>query len=290
MQTFVNEANMGAPASHFLAEADTHYLEQGQGVPFVLIHGAVSDHRIWEAQRENIAASYRYLALDLDYHGPHAWKDKGERYSILHHVAQVKAFIDALDAGPVHLVGQSYGGHVALRVALEAGHTVRSLVLQEPSVQSFIEGPEAPAIMEEWQRRFGPAMAAAGQGKLEAAARLMVEALLNQSALDWDAGPADLAAMVRDNARTLPLMFSAPWAPALNGEQLASLAMPALIINGENTLQYFSFPGERIAQCIPGAQRAVIANASHGVETQNPEAYWSVVKDFLRRAEAMSGR
>lgn len=280
---------MGEPASHYLAKADTHYQEQGHGIPVVLIHGAVSDHRIWEAQRENIAASYRYIALDLDYHGPHAWKDKGERYSIVHHLAQVKAFIDALGAGPVHLIGQSYGAHLALRVALEAGDRIRSLVLQEPAVQSLIEGPEAPAIMDERQRRFGPAMAAAGQGQVEAAARLMVEALMNQETLDWNNAPAHLTAMVRDNARTLPLMFSAPWAPPLDCGQLASLSMPALVINGENTLRFFSFAGERIAQCIPGAQREVIANASHGVETQNPEAYWSVLKDFLVRAEAISG-
>jgi hypothetical protein len=40
------------------------YLDQGQGAPVVFVHGAFSDHRIWEAQRQAIAARYRYIAFD----------------------------------------------------------------------------------------------------------------------------------------------------------------------------------------------------------------------------------
>jgi pimeloyl-ACP methyl ester carboxylesterase len=90
--------------------------------------------------------------------------------------------------------------------------------------------------------------------------------------------------MVLENARTLPLMFAASPAPPISREQLTPLAMPTLIINGEETLRFFSYIGEQMAKCIPDAQRAVIANASYGVETQNPVAYWEVLRDFLNES------
>lgn len=274
---------MNALTSKVLETANTSYVEQGRGTAVVLVHGAVSDHRIWEAQREFIASSYRYVALDLHYHGRDTWKDAGSNYSLQHHVEQVIGFLDALGAGPVHLVGQSYGAHVAVRVALQAREKLHSLVLQEPAVESLVEGPEAPAIMEERMRLFGPVMAAAQQGQLDASARLMVEALMNQGTLNWEAAPEELKAMVMDNARTLPLMFSGPRAAPVTCEQLATLSLPVMVINGAQTIGYFSHVGERMAKCIPGAQRVVIDNASHGVETQNPAAYWDALRVFLAR-------
>jgi pimeloyl-ACP methyl ester carboxylesterase len=277
---------MNTLTTKVLEMAKTSYVEQGRGTPVVLIHGAVSDHRIWEAQRGLIASFYRYIALDLHYHGKGTWEDGGKNYSLLDHVEQVIQFLDALDAGPVHLVGQSYGAHVAVRVALQAREKLGSLVLQEPAVESLVEGPEAPAIMEERLRLFGPVMAAAQKGQLDVAARLMVEALMNQGTLDWEAADEELKAMMMDNARTLPLLFSGPRAAPVTCEQLTTLTLPVLVINGAQTIRFFSHVGERMAKCIPGAQRVVIDDASHGVETQNAGAYWAALKAFLERADS----
>jgi hypothetical protein len=53
------------------------YLDQGQGAPVVFVHGAFSDHRIWDAQREAIAKRYRYIALDQRYFGKNPWPKTG---------------------------------------------------------------------------------------------------------------------------------------------------------------------------------------------------------------------
>src|SRR5438552_17494581 len=45
------------------------YIEQGQGAPVVFVHGGVSDHRAWEAQREIVARRYRFIAIDQRYFG-----------------------------------------------------------------------------------------------------------------------------------------------------------------------------------------------------------------------------
>lgn len=261
--------------------AGTTFLEQGAGVPVVLVHGSVCDHRIWEAQREYLASRSRYIAVDLGYHGTDPWPDDGAHYSMVHHAAQVTEFVRALGSGPVHLVGQSYGAHLALRVALQAPEMIQKLVLQEPAIEAFVEGPQAQAILEERQRAFAPAGAALRQGKLVEGAQLLVEALINQGPGAFEAAPEHLKAMVRDNARTLPLLFKAPPAPPLTCAQLQQLGKPTLIINGANTSRYFHSIGERLVECIPGSRRELIAGASHGVETQNPEAYSRLLTEFL---------
>jgi hypothetical protein len=54
------------------------YLEQGQGVPVVFVHGAIADHRTWDAQRDPTARKYRYIAYDQRYFGPAHWPDDGK--------------------------------------------------------------------------------------------------------------------------------------------------------------------------------------------------------------------
>jgi pimeloyl-ACP methyl ester carboxylesterase len=279
---------MGHLVMRYLEAADTTFYEQGKGEAVVLVHGAGCDYRVWEAQREHIASAYRYTTLNLHYHGTEPWPDDGKNYSIPYHVAQVTDFLNGLGAGPVHLIGQSYGGHIATRVAMQHPELVRCLVLQEPAIQSLVDGPEAPTIMEERQRVFGQAAVEIGKGQLDVGARLLMEGLINKGPGTWDACPDYLKIMVLENARTLPLFFAASPAPPINREQLAGLAVPTLIINGEETLRFYFYIGKQMAKCIPNSQRAVIANAAHGIETQNPVAYWEVLRNFLNESSKKS--
>jgi pimeloyl-ACP methyl ester carboxylesterase len=85
------------------------YWEQGRGVAVVFVHGAISDHRYWEPQREAVTDRYRFIALDRRYFGTAPWPDSGEKHSQATHVADLAAFIRGLKVGPVFLVGTSGG-------------------------------------------------------------------------------------------------------------------------------------------------------------------------------------
>ena len=98
---------------------DLVYLEQGQGAPVVFVHGAFSDHRAWEGQREAVAQRHRYIALTQRYFGTAPWPDSGEKYSLATHADDLAVFIRELKAGPVRVVGWSYGGAIAQPVPAE---------------------------------------------------------------------------------------------------------------------------------------------------------------------------
>ena len=102
------------------------YTEQGTGIPVVFVHGSMSDRRIWETQRLDIALSYRYIAYDQRYFGNEPWRDDGKNFDQMTHAADLVAFIQSLKAGPVHLVAWSYGGSVATLAASQHPDLFRS--------------------------------------------------------------------------------------------------------------------------------------------------------------------
>ena len=108
------------------------YVEQGSGQPVVFVHGALSDLRGWEpvrqemAKRGESATKYRFIAYSQRYFGTHRWTDSGKRFSAATHADDLVKFIAALDTGPVHLVGTSYGGLVVTTAAITTPTLVRA--------------------------------------------------------------------------------------------------------------------------------------------------------------------
>ena len=214
------------------------YLEQGKGVPIVFVHGAISDHRAWEPQREAITKRYRAIALDQRYFGVAPWSDNGTQYSRATHVADLAAFIRQLKLGPVHLVGQSYGADIALRVAVEHPELVRSLFLNEPPLPSILTNPDEQKVVSDEGKGFAPVVAAAKAGNVAEATRLMVDFVYADPG-NFDRRSQASRSMLLDNARTLPPHVSAPPPPRVTCEQLAQLKMPVTITRGEMTRPFF---------------------------------------------------
>jgi len=205
---------------------DLNYVEQGTGTPVVLIHGAIQDNRFWDSQREVVARKYRAIALNLRYHGSAPWPDEGKNYSAATHAADLVDFVRALNAGPVHLVGRSYGGNVVAIVALQHPELVRSVVLVEPLTASLIAGPEAKAVLNERNQSFGLIRAAAKNGDSTKATVLLSEWSNNQGPGSFELQSQASRSMALDNARTLPLLLAAPPPPPVY------YAAPTAIING----------------------------------------------------------
>lgn len=271
--------------THFLEAANTTFVEEGRGRPVVFIHGAVADYRMWDAVRKAVSLEYRFIGPNLHYHGTEPWNSGTPPYSALNHAAQIVRFLHAIKTEPVHLVGNSYGAQIALRVALLVPELLRSLLLHEPGGDALLSGPDARAIIAQKNRLFAPAVEAANQGNLDTAVQLFITAVMNRGPGRWDAFPEQARTLMLDNARTLPLLFSAPPAPPISCEQLGQIKLPTLIISGADTIPYFSHIGKWVADCIPRARREVIPNTTHDAQNEDVATYNRVLLDFLREAE-----
>lgn len=264
---------------------DLSYIEQGKGAPVVFAHGAVGDLRFWEPQREAFAKQHRFIAYTYRYHGTAPWPDEGKQYSGETHAADLSAFIAGLKAGPVHLVGLSYGGLLAAMVALKDPQLIRSLTLAEPALFSLVaETPEGKPVLEAWGKSFAPVAAAIQAGDSVGAAKLLLALVNGEPVENFDKLPAGLRQILLDNARTLAPAFATPpgaTATAASCDTLRPVKIPTLVIRGERTPEIFVKTNEAVARCIDGSRSIVIPKASHVMSYQNPAAFNAAVLEFV---------
>ena len=100
------------------------WLERGEGEPVVLLHGLMGQMHHWDAVLEGLGDGYRAIALALPIFG----RALGEA-SLGALARHVVAFLDALEIPRAVVGGNSLGGHVALRLALEHRDRVSGLIL-----------------------------------------------------------------------------------------------------------------------------------------------------------------
>ena len=259
------------------------YVDDGSGEPVVFVHGAVGDLRVWKPIRESIANQYRFVAPTLRYFGVAEWPDEGGRFSVATHAGDVAAFIEAMDLGPVHLVGWSYGGNVATAVALEHPEVVRSLVLFEPAITSMVkEGEAGDAARQAQGKMFAPVAAAVAEGDAEKAAVLLIEGVFQLPPRGFSGQPPEVQAVQLDNARTMPLLWSADLG-GVTCDMLGTLHKPTLVVCGTESNAYWPHIAETMRECLPDAEVAAQPAASHDGPVRDPAGLAAIIKDFVAK-------
>jgi pimeloyl-ACP methyl ester carboxylesterase len=261
------------------------YVDQGSGKPVVFVHGAISDLRAWDTIRDDIASKYRFIAYTQRYFGTRPWDDDGKLFSIATHADDLARFIESLNAGPVDVVGWSYGGAVAATAAVQNPSLFRSLILYEASLLTVVpaDSPEGKAAREDRGRMYAPVAAAAKAGEPVKATRLLLEAVFQLPPGGSDREPQALQTMWDENARTTPLLFAAPPPPVVTCDVVKTFAQPTLILEGERTAAYFRLINDAITSCVPKAQRVVLKNVNHDAPLRDPASFSSAILDFLAK-------
>jgi pimeloyl-ACP methyl ester carboxylesterase len=109
----------------------TNYLEAGQGDPVVLIHGSgpgVTAYANWRLVMPALAERFRVLAPDMVGFG-FSERPAAITYGVQTWADQVVGLMDTLEVSRAHLVGNSFGGAIALRIATQHPDRAGKLVL-----------------------------------------------------------------------------------------------------------------------------------------------------------------
>lgn len=255
------------------------YVEQGAGEPVVLVHGAISDRRVWNGQIPALSEEFQAIAYTQRYFGNQPWPDKGEQFSNTVQAADLAAFVQALDHGPVHVVAWSSGGDIALLAAVEHPELFRSLVLYEPAmVNALLTTEDEKAADDLLNAALGPAFEVAANGDIPGGVEQFLDAIWEKPGAFDQLSPEGKASLV-DSGRTMNL----DWLPTgVTCEQLRKIEMPTLVLVGaETSFQYFSIEADGVAECIPHAERASIPGATHGGPMLQAGAVNAAIIDFL---------
>lgn len=267
-------------------DVDLAYVEQGHGAPVVFLHGSgATDLRTWGQQIEPFAEHHRVIAYSRRCHYPNAWLDDGcDPMSTLVHVGDLAALIAALQLGRVHLIGFSYGADIALRFAVQHPERLRTLVLVEPALFSWLVAlPGGSEVFAEFAGAMMPAKRAVQNGDLEQGARLFIEAVMGSGS--FDQLPPSLRDRLMANAQLIG------FEPTRIGEsgtditydEAATIRTPTLILTGAQSQQLFSLVNQELARCLPNAEQAQIDEASHLMHVMNPHDFNAKVLAFLAK-------
>lgn len=270
----------------------------GAGAPVLFVHGSASDRRTWDGQLDALSAGHEAIAYSRRFHWPNAPIVEGEDYSFDQHLDDLEAVIGALAVGPVHMVGHSYGGLLALALAARRGDLVRTLALIEASALTlFVSDPPEPvellrllvtdprtafAIVRFGARGVGPATKAVKRGDLDAAIGYFGRAVLGPAA--YARLSDERRAQARANFFAAELLGSG--FPPLDKAAISKIDCPALLALGDRSPALFARLTGGIARLLPKARRLKVAEASHIVHEDQREAFNAGLREFLAGAGA----
>jgi 3-oxoadipate enol-lactonase len=260
-----------------LATTTMSYVDQGQGLPVVLLHGFPLDHTMWAAQINALVGVARMIAPDLRGFGktPLGMIDASRGVSMEQHADDVAELLDRLSIGePVVLCGFSMGGYVAWQFVRKYPERLRALVPWDTRAVADTEEARAGRIqmaenVAEWgspriAEMMGPKLFAAEtfakQPEVVQAVRVVVGKTL----------PAGIAAAARGMAAR-PDMTSL----------LPTINVRTMVVVGEHDA--ISPPAEMktIADAIPEAEFVVIPDAGHMSTMENPAAANATLVRFV---------
>lgn len=260
-----------------MAYVETPAPADAVGAPLVLVHGSLCDFRYFKPNMAPLGQRRRVIAVSLRHYWPEAWDGRDGAFSGEQHAEDLAAFITALGVGPVHVLGHSRGGYVALRTALLAPDTVRSLILADPGVE--ISGGPVQVPLDSERGNFRErALALIEAGDIDGGLAIFIDTVSGPDT--WRRMVPWFKQMVRDNARTLIGQVAEPRAP-LPIDALGALHAPVLLMGGAESPAPYPDVLDALAHAMPEARRMVIQDASHGMNLANPIAFHRAVDAFL---------
>jgi 3-oxoadipate enol-lactonase len=248
---------------------------EGEGPPVVFIHEGIADSRIWDPQWISFEG-YRRIRLDLRGFG----QSPVGRLPLTH-ARDVAELLDELDVARAALVAGSLGGRIALELAIARPDLVHALVLVGTGLPSLDWSAEVRAY---------------GQAEDQAVVRGDLDAATELNLRMWVDGPnraaGDVAPGVREAVRTMQrraFELQAPCWEELDEDllvddlqdRLAEVAVPTLVLVGEEDVADIRTVAARVAAEIPGARSAGIAGAAHVPNLERPSDFDAIVLGFL---------
>jgi|SRR6266540_4362638 len=254
-----------------------HYNEVGSGYPVVMLHGAGPGASSWSNFKQNlepIAERYRALLVDMPQYG------KSEKVVIeggrLTCVSRVlRDMMDQLGIEKAHFVGNSMGGQVAIKLAIDAPERVDKLAVigSSPVGQSlFCPMPlEGIKLIGSYYRGDGPS--------IEKMRTLMQTLLYDHSFLTEETLRERYEASLDDDVARI--MTTTPPGREDLSDQLHLVACPTLIIWGLDDRFGALDIGLLMARKFQNARMHIFSRCGHWAQVEHADEFNRLVLDFL---------
>jgi pimeloyl-ACP methyl ester carboxylesterase len=237
-----------------------YYEVHGAGLTMLLTHGFSATSEMWKANITALSQKYRVIVWDMRGHGQSDYPEDTAAYSEALTIGDMAALLDAHGAEQAIIGGHSLGGFMTLAFHVTHPNRCKALML-------FDTGPgyKKDEARTGWNKR-AEAMAQTYEKKGLAALGRSAEVLACTHRSADGLARAARGMLAQKDARVI--------------NSLETITVPTLVLVGSKDEAYFAAT-DYMASKVPGAKKAVLADAGHAANIDQPEVFNRTVLDFL---------
>jgi 3-oxoadipate enol-lactonase len=260
---------------------ELYYEVAGDGPAVVLVHSAIADHSLWDAQVEALAPRVRVVRYDVAGFGESRLPS-----GPFSHLDDLHALIEHVGVERAAVVGNSNGGRIALEYAIAHPEVVERLVLIAAGLPDHDASDDLRHADADEERLYE-------SGDLEGAADGQVRFWVDGPGRGPDAvDPALRERFRRMILRSYKLYAAAEtdgepvsqWLDPPASERLGELRIPTLLVVGDADVSDMFAMAGRFEREIPGARTVVVSGAAHGLPLERPDELNRILLEFLSEA------
>jgi pimeloyl-ACP methyl ester carboxylesterase len=248
--------------------------------PVVLLHSSLSSKQQWNRLVRSLSAQHRVITIDLLGYGERRMPEAPADFSLATEIDAVMEQVrDEIGDEPFHLIGHSYGGAIALRLASLHAARIRSLALYEPVAFSLLEfGDTARKEVA----KLTAAMQRAMDSDRGEATRLFIDYWSGAGA--FARLPEDVKSEFIDRIPKVPLDFQALFGDRLQLAELAALDIPVCLLGGLRSPASTIRITQALALALPNADCHFI-DAGHMAPITHADTVNPILTAFLVQSE-----
>jgi 2-hydroxymuconate-semialdehyde hydrolase len=263
------------------AGIDTNYHDRGSGFPVLLIHGSgpgVSAWANWRLVIPELAKSHRVIAPDMVGFG-FTDRPAGAKYDVDTWVAQAIGLLDSLGLSKAHVVGNSFGGAIALALAIRHPERVERLALMGSVGVPF---PITPGLDAVWGY----------QPSLENMRKLLDIFAYSRELVNDELAELRYNASIRPRFQeSFSAMFPAPrqrWVDAMASLEadIRALKQETLIIHGRDDKVIPLSNSLTLLEWIDRSQLHVFGRCGHWVQIEHAQRFAHLLAGFFGEANS----
>jgi pimeloyl-ACP methyl ester carboxylesterase len=253
--------------------------EVGSGEPVVCIHGAFIADAFRPLLSERALSEY-YRLISYHRRGYVGSSRAGEPMSLADQADDCRRLLAHLGVQHAHVVGHSFGGAIALQLALDAPQLVRTLTLLEAGL---LIGESAPL--------YRGALVQSVERYREAGAHVAVDEFLQLRSPEYRTFlqrvlPGAFEQAVADAATFFETDLPAGLDWRFGEDEARRIAQPVLVVLGEKSValhQRFAETQQLLLRWLPNAEGFVLHDATHFLQVETPRAMAEALADFYAR-------
>ena len=266
--------------------AGPNYWTSGTGTPVLALHSSGASGLQWKNLSDHLRGSHRLIAPDLPGYGTTpAWPSRGPA-SVESEARCIARLIKAAGE-PVHLVGHSWGGALAVKIAAALPEWTRSLTLIEPAIFHLLRDADCSAdraLFGEIAALAGIVSASAADGHPDAGMARFIDFWNGDDA--WANTSPRLRRALRAQLGQVVNNFAAGFNETWALKEATSITCPTLMVMGLESVPLAQRVTEMLAETIPACRLAMIPGAGHMAPLTDPHIVDPLISSHLRTAES----